>query len=240
VYNGKAIKVEIVSGGSSGGTTGEIRNIDTSGTLHITVQDDNGDDQEYEVDDSVDVYNRDGDRIDFDELDDGEYVSLELDSDDVVTRIEVTEEDNVSGTVTYLKTGSSPRIRVDEDGGGENSYYIDSSARYYLDGSRISLSEIPVGCEVELTLESSKVTRIDITEYEDITVEGEITSVSASRERVTIRQDSGNEFTYTLGSGNRLSDDDGSTLDLSDLIEGWKVKIVLRSGEIYRLDVTSK
>ncbi|MHB1044059.1 MAG: S-layer homology domain-containing protein, partial [Eubacteriales bacterium] len=37
VYNGKAIKVEIVSGGSSGGTTGEIRNIDTSGTLHITV-----------------------------------------------------------------------------------------------------------------------------------------------------------------------------------------------------------
>lgn len=240
VYDDRALKVEILSGSNEGDVSGEIRDIDSTGTLHITVRDDDGDSQEYEVDEDVRVY-RDGDRIDFEDLDEGEYVSLDIDSSDVVTRIEVIEENDstVSGTVTDLSTGLRPRIRIEEDG-SVTSYYIDADARYYRDSDRIDLSEIPIGCEVELTLENGKAARVEITDDEDITVEGKITGVSTSRKRVTIRQESGNEFSYTLGSSYRLRDENGDTLALGDLENGRTVKIQLRGGDIYRLEVMDK
>ncbi|MCL6634810.1 MAG: S-layer homology domain-containing protein [Peptococcaceae bacterium] len=222
--------------------SGEIQSIDKGGVLHVTVRDSAGDDWEFAVDSGVDVY-RDGDRIDFADLSGNDFVIVKLGSRGKATRIEVTDEDSastVSGTVTALTTGSSPRITVKKSNGSESRYSIASTAKYYRDGSRVSISELPVGCEVKLTLADGKAGKVEITDDQDITLEGEITGISTSRGRITIRQDSGNEFTYYLAGGARLRDEDGSTLTISELRTGWEVEIQLRDGEIYRLNVKDK
>ncbi|MHB8986999.1 MAG: S-layer homology domain-containing protein [Eubacteriales bacterium] len=220
---------------------GVIRSVDKSGTLHITIRNDGGYDKQYEVKDDADVY-RNNEKVTYESLNTGEYVCLDFNYRDQVLRIEVTEEGDsiVNGTVTDLSTGSSPRIQVKKSGGSESRYYIADNARYYNNSERINLSDIQIGSEVKLTLENGEVTKIDIIDEEDITVMGEITAISTSRERLTIRQDSGNIFSYYLGSSSRLRDEDGGTIDLNDLEEGWEVEIELRSGDIYRLDVTNK
>lgn len=220
---------------------GEIRSVDKSGTRHITIRNDGGDDKQFEVKDDADVY-RNNEKVTYESLNTGEYVCLDFNYRDQVLRIEVTEEGGsiVNGTVTDLSTGSIPRIQVKKSGGSESRYYIADNARYYNNSERINLSDIQIGSEVKLTLENGEVTKIDIIDEEDITVTGEITAISTSRERLTIRQDSGNIFSYYLGSSSRLRDEDGGTIDLNDLREGWEVEIELRSGDIYRLDVTNK
>lgn len=215
---------------------GEIEELDTRGTWGITIRDEDGDVEEYEVDEDV-VVKRDGDEIDFDELDEGEWVRLELDDDDIVVQIEVTDEDSltVTGTVTGLDTGSSPEITIKKSSGSEVSYDISDDVDCIRDGDSIDLDEIVIGAEVEVRVRDGEADRIEVLNDEDITVEGEITDVSTSRGRIRIVQDNGNEFTYYLADGCKLYDEDGDRIDLDEVEEGWDVEIRLEDGEIKRL-----
>ncbi|NPV73042.1 MAG: hypothetical protein HPY89_04490 [Pelotomaculum sp.] len=230
------IYIEVDEDEDSSEVEGEIEELDTRGTWGITIRDGDGDVEEYEVDEDV-VVKRDGDEIDFDELDEGEWVRLELDDDDIVVQIEVTDEDSltVTGTVTGLDTGSSPEITVEKSSGSEVSYDISDDVDCIRDGDSIDLDEIVIGAEVEVRVRDGEADRIEVLNDEDITVEGEITDVSTSRGRIRIVQDNGNEFTYYLADGCDLYDEDGDRIDLDEVEEGWDVEIRLEDGEIEKL-----
>ncbi|BAF60792.1 hypothetical membrane protein [Pelotomaculum thermopropionicum SI] len=230
------IYIEVDEDEDSSEVEGEIEELDTRGTWGITIRDEDGDVEEYEVDEDV-VVKRDGDEIDFDELDEGEWVRLELDDDDIVVQIEVTDEDSltVTGTVTGLDTGSSPEITIKKSSGSEVSYDISDDVDCIRDGDSIDLDEIVIGAEVEVRVRDGEADRIEVLNDEDITVEGEITDVSTSRGRIRIVQDNGNEFTYYLADGCKLYDEDGDRIDLDEVEEGWDVEIRLEDGEIKRL-----
>ncbi len=220
---------------SSDDLEGKIRNLDTSGTYGITIRDDDGDEEDYVVESDVTVY-RDDSRIDFDELDKGERVRLGLNSKGRVTYIEVVSgsgDTTISGTVVELVTGNSPLIRIEKSSGTKSQYDIEDDVDYYRDGERIDLEDIVIGSEVEVRLENREIVKIEVTNDEDITLEGTVTSVFT--ERVRIKQVSGNSFTYDLAENARLRDDDGDSIDLEDIDEDWEVELELRDGEIYRL-----
>ncbi|MCL6635513.1 MAG: S-layer homology domain-containing protein [Peptococcaceae bacterium] len=236
IYDNKAVRIEILSGGA---LVGEIRSLDTSGTWGITIRDDDGNRVTYEVDDDVDV-ERDGDDIDFDDLDTGERVRLILDSDGVVTEIEVLNEggdddETLSGTVTDLDSGSTPEITIEDEDGDERSYDISDDAEVTRDGDDIGLDDILIGSEVEIEVEDGEVVRIEVTDDKDITVEGEVTRVYTSSEKITIKQSNGNTFTFYLKDGARLRDRNGNSIDLEDVKTGWDVEIELEDGKVKRL-----
>jgi len=232
-----ALDIEIETPGSDT-IEGEITRIDSTGTWHITIEDEDGDEEEYPVRKDVEV-ERDGEELDFGDLDPGGWVRLELDDGEVV-RIEVLEDHwyTVEGTVTDLDTGGTPEITVERSSGTKVTYDLADDVEVVKGGDERDLDEIILGSEVRLRLEGAEVVKIEILDDEDITVEGEITKIYTSTRKLTIRQAHGEKFTFRLASGAVLRDRDGYSIDLEDLQVGWEVKLELEDGEVTRLDVT--
>ncbi|MDD4238264.1 MAG: S-layer homology domain-containing protein [Desulfotomaculaceae bacterium] len=215
---------------------GKIYNLDTSGTYGITIRNDDGEKYTYKVVDDVDVYDGNSD-LDFDELETGDEVRLELDDDGWADEIEFLDSDQSTeeGIISGLKNGSSPRLWLTNSDDDEERYDISDDIECTRDGDSIDLEDIVIGSEAEIEIEDDEVVTIEIIDDEDITIEGEIVDVRVSSERIKIEQDSGNQFTYYLKSGASLKDSDGDSIDLEDVEEGWDVELRLSSGKIYRL-----
>ncbi|HOV78956.1 MAG TPA: S-layer homology domain-containing protein [Bacillota bacterium] len=232
------IYIEVLDEDDNGEIEGEIEELDTSGTWGITIVDDDGDTEEYTVDDDVEV-ERDGRTIDFEDLDEGEWVRLELNSRDIVVGIEADEEVSIiKGVVKDLTTDSSQVIirLVREDNGRTAQYDVTSDTVCARDDDDIDLDEVIIGAEVEVRVRDGEAERIKVTNDEDITVEGEVTSVDTSRERITIRQVNGNKFTFDFAADYDLEDDEGDRItELDDVEEGWDVKLELENGEVEKL-----
>ncbi|MBC7105020.1 MAG: S-layer homology domain-containing protein, partial [Firmicutes bacterium] len=231
-YEGHALEVEIETSGSNT-VEGEVTDIDSAGTWHITIEGEDGDEEEYRVDKNAEV-ERDGEEIDFEDLEVGEWVELELDEDDVVIRIEVSEDGRraIEGTVTDLDTGRTPEITVRRGSGSKATYDLADDVEVERDGDELDPDEIILGSEVRLWLEGDEVVKIEILDDEDITVEGEITRVYISSRKLTIRQSHGEEFTFRLASDAVLRDAGGRTIEPEDLEEGWEVELELEDGEV--------
>jgi hypothetical protein len=218
---------------------GEIRDVDTIGTLGIAIRNDDGHTTEYVVSDGVEA-EQEGDSIDFSDLDEGVRVRLKLDSRDRVYFIEVIagEYSVIEGTVDELVTDRSPFIRIIKSNGTRTQYDIDRNAGYYQDGKRIDLNDIVIGAEVKARVnENDEVTRIDITNDEDIALEGTVIYVSDSDNRIRIEQVSGSRFTYYFANDPDLEDEAGANIAIEDIEEESEVRIELEKGEITSLNV---
>jgi len=231
----RVVYIEIV-GSESYKLTGEIRELDTTGTFGITIRNDDRDTLDYVVESDVEVL-QDGSHIDFDELSIGDWVKLELNSKDHVDYIEVVDEDEstVSGEVADLITGDSPKIIIKKSGGDKKRYNIADSVAIEKDDESLRLRDIVIGSEVKVRVGSGKVKKIEVVDDEDITVSGTVTKVSTSSKKITIEQVSGNEFSYYLSSGAVLKDSSNRSIDLYDVEEDWEVELKLAGGKISRL-----
>jgi hypothetical protein len=218
---------------------GEIRDIDTIGTLGIAVRNADGDTTEYVVTKGVEV-EQNGDSIDFNDLDVKEWVRLKLDSRDRVYFIEIIEEEYsvITGTVDDLVTGRSPFIRIKKSGGTRIQYDIDNNTNYYKDGNEIDLEDIVIGSKIKASVsEDDIVMRIHVTNDEDIALEGTVINVSERDNKIRIEQVSGNRFTYYFADDPDLEDEDGDNIEIEDIEEESEVMIELEDGEITRLEV---
>ena len=218
---------------------GEIRDIDTIGTLGISIRDAEGDTSEYAVTEDVEV-EQNGDSIDFDDLDVEEWVRLKLDRRDRVYFIEVIGEEYsvITGTVDDLVTGRTPFIRIIKSSGTRTQYDIDNNTDYYKDGDKIDLEDIVIGSEIKAGVsEDDTVIRIDVTDDKDITVEGTVIYVSEGDNKIRIEQASGNRFTYYFADDPNIEDKDGYIINIDDIEEDVEVEIELTDGEVSRLKV---
>lgn len=221
---------------------GKIKDLDTIGSLGISIRCDNGDTEEYVVDDDVEV-KRDGDDIDFDDLEEGEFVELKMDSRDRVFFIEAIDEYSViKGTVNDLITDSSPKkIRIKKSSGAKSQYDIARNVDYYREGRSIDLEDIVIGSEVDVRVDDDKrAIRIEVTNDEDITIEGTVVYVSERDNKIKIEQVSGYRFTYNFARKPVLKDKDGDSIDLEDLEDiddDSEVTIILKNGKVSSLKV---
>ncbi|MDF9407019.1 S-layer homology domain-containing protein [Pelotomaculum isophthalicicum JI] len=227
--------IEIV-GSESNKLTGDIRELDTAGTLGITIRNDDGDTLDYVVESDVEVV-RDGSHIKFNVLSIGDRVKLELNSVNRVDYIEVVDEYNstVNGKIADLITGSSPFIIIEKNDGSKSRYYLADNVTIDRDGESLHLRDMVIGSEVEAQIGNGKAKNIEIINDEDITVSGTVTYVSTSSKKITIKQLSGNEFSYYLRDGASLIDNSSHNISLYDVDEGWDVQLVLVGGKVSRL-----
>ncbi|MFX4262431.1 S-layer homology domain-containing protein [Pelotomaculum propionicicum] len=216
---------------------GEIRDLDTIGTMGIVIRNDDGKTTEYVVIDDVKV-ERDGDRIDFDDLDEGDWVRLELNSRDQVCYIEANEEySNAEGTVDDLAKDGRKLIRIRRSSGNRVQYDIADGADFYRYGDRISLDDIVIGSYVEVLLDDDEVIKIEVINDRNITLEGSVIYVNERDKKLRVEQVSGNRFTYGLADDPDLKNHGGYSIDLDDIEEDWEVRINLEDGEITTLTV---
>jgi len=232
------------SSDSSGATEGEVTYIKTSGTEKITIEDDDGDDHTYYIDDDVTV-KEDGATRNLSYVKKGMYVDLTLDSSDRVTRIEIEESDDtdeVEGEVTDVRTSGNERITIEEDDGDTEYYYIDNDVIIREDGSSRDLSYIDQGMYVVLTLDSNdRVTRIEIEDSDNDNadeVEGEVTDIDISgTERITIEEDDGDRDSYYIDD-DVIIREDGVSRNLSYIDEGMYVELTLNnSNRVTRIEI---
>lgn len=153
-------------------------------------------------------------------------VKLEFYRDEVV-EIEVIDPDEgeFEGTVTDVDTRRE-RITIEKESGYEQTYDV---------GRKVDLEDIIIGSEVELIVEDGEVTDINVLNKRDITVQGEITSLKSSR--ITIVQDSGNEFTFDLARDLVVKDRKGKEIDYDDLKTKWEVELQLKRGDVVQIKV---
>lgn len=215
---------------------GEVTDVDDSGTWGITIEEDN-DEETYEVSDEVDV-DEDGSSRDFDDIRDGDYVQLIIDNDaDEVIAISILDESEQDGSYEGTVTG----LDLDDDeitikDGSSKTYALARDVTVEKDNDDMDLDEILIGAKVEVTVEDGEVTEIEITDDEDITVEGEMVTVGSNY--IELEQENG-EHRLSFASNVRFIDDEGDTIDEDDLddYEDEDVSIELRDGKIYRLKV---
>ncbi|MCL6611449.1 MAG: S-layer homology domain-containing protein [Peptococcaceae bacterium] len=206
----------------------------------ITLLEDNGRRKEYEVKLGAPI-RKGNDTVRLDELKQGDRVRFKLGSDGKITEISATGEGvrGVSGKVTDLRPGSSPRIYVDS-----HRYYIADNARITRDGDRIDLEDIMIGAEVSLELDDDDTAvEIEVTDDEDITVEGTVTDVDEDDGKITIEQSNGLEFTLRVSSSCTFYDQTSSSSgisDLDDIRRGWEVRLYLDNGRVRSIRVTDR
>lgn len=216
----------------------EVRTVDSYYRM-ITVLNGNTR-KEYEVETSA-VITKGNDTVRIDSLKQGDRITFKVGNNGKIKEIQAVGEGvkRVSGKVTDIKTGSNPRIYVDS-----TRYYIDSNADVTRDGDDIDLDDIMIGSEVALDLdEDDMVAAIEVTDDQDITVEGTVTDVDESRNRITIEQASGQEFTLRVNSNCSFRDSTSSSSSIShlgDIRDGWDVKLYLENGKVTTIRVMDR
>jgi hypothetical protein len=216
---------------------GEIRDLDVIGAYEITIRNDKGSVFNYDVVEDVDV-EWNGDRLYFDDLKKGQQVRLELNSSGRVDYIEVMEQySSVAGKVSDLMNDGSPFIRVQKSTGITGQSDLTNDTDYYKDGDRVNIEDIVIGSEVEVRVYDDNVTRLEVTNDENIIIEGTFIYVYDSNEKIRIEQVSGNSFSYDLADDPILRDNNGFDIDLDEIDEDSDVRIDLENGEITSLTV---
>jgi predicted RNA-binding protein len=235
--NNRVTYIELESTSSSTSKlTGEIWDMETTGTLRITIVNDDRDRLTYVVDSDVEV-RRDNSFINFNRLTVGERVKLELNSRDRVNYIEVVagDYDSIKGDITDLVIGSSPQVFLKRSNGSVNRYYISDRAVIRVDGENVRLRDIMIGSYAELRLERGDVVRIDVIDDKDVNVSGTVANINTNNSRITIKQLNGNEFTFTLTNNADIRDDRDRKISLHDVRDGWSVTLELSNGRVSRL-----
>jgi len=217
----------------------EIRTVDPYYRL-ISISDSNFNRKEYEVD--LQALIRKGNRtIPINDLKVGDEVSIKVGDNGKVTQIVMDDNSLLTlyGTVTDLWVGSYPRIYIDSI-----KYTIPSGIPINRNGSSISLKDIMLGSRVKFKLDNyNAVYSIEITDDQNITVEGLVTGISLASRKITLELQNRLEYTLPLTSDCIIYDQTYTTssqLRLEDVSRGWSVKAYLSGGGVKELKVVSR
>lgn len=234
----KAVTIKLIDGSSSSDLEGEVIDLDTSGDYSIRIEKYNGSKKTYDVKASVDVYDQDGDDQDFDQIKEGDYVRLKLNSSDDVTRIDTLDVKLVEGEVTNVDNSGSWGISIKKSNGSEYDYSVNSKVKVWEDSLSRDFDDIDKGDNVRLLINSDDdvyiINILDGSAASDGTYDGVITSLDIDEDKLTIKKNS-KSTTYTLS--NDVEVDNGDKY-LEDILIGCEVEIEVDNGKVDKIKIT--
>jgi len=218
----------------------QIRTVDPEYLMVALLNLDNNVRKEYAIESDA-VIRKGTELLTLESLKKGDLAKVTINADGKISAIvfPVPGEQTISGTVTGLKTGSSPSLIM------EGETYIVSPLAYITRNNKdVDLSSIMIGSEVKLTLENDNtVTGIEVTVDRNIWITGETLLVSSTAGKILIEQDSGLQFTIPLSESCTFSDEVSASdiTSLSDIKSGWILNMYLNSeGYAEQIKVTKK
>ncbi len=223
---------------------GEVTALDTY-DLTIRVKDSRDKSKTYDVISKVSVL-EDSKSRSFRYISKGDDVRLLLNEDGEVFLINIltgsssNKDGTYSGVITDLDIDDE-KITL-EKSGKKTSYNLEEDVTVRGNNNGNSLEKIIIGSEADLRIEDSLVTRITITEQEDITIEGKLDKINASR--IYLIQDNGTRngvrHLFILDKNVTVKDAKGKSISLSKLNDdysGETVIVELDGGEADRITV---
>lgn len=243
---GDVVKVISVSGeareiifGEMVINTGQVRTVDVLYRMVAILDYDRSTRKEYEVEPYAAI-KKGIDLVPLDYLKQGDLVRARIGANGKITEITAATagEQTLSGYVTDWRLGSNPRIYVDR-----SIYDVSRSASVTRYGYNITMDDILIGARVTLKLNRENiVTGIEIINDNNISVEGIVTEVGYSGERIRIEQPSGLSFSFQVAAGCYFRDLVASATlsSLADVRRGWNVQLYLSNNKVTELKVTGK
>lgn len=218
-------KPSSITTGELGGTVYRLTNDrNDQRNWRITIRHFDGERKEYNVTENVMVYDADGKRINFWQLnrDDQDTVILSLDRRGNVEIIQLA--DSYLGNITYL---DDREIKIDRRA-------IDLPRRF-------DISNYIIGSKVLAYVHDRELKLIEVLDEENYTAPGKISSVSERNREITINQDSGNSITFDVHRRVEIRDRvDQRDLSLDDLRRNWEVRLDIENSVVVRIYIDKK
>ena len=221
--------------------TGTVRQIELGSTVRLTIRDWTGVDWTYAIASDCEVL-RNGVRISPGDIRVGQRVELRV-VDERVTRVTVLEEvvtADKEGVVTEVITGATPqRITIRLSNGSLFTAAIAQGVVVRKNGVAITLSDVKVGDQVEITLTDGYVSRIEV-QVEVVEVEGTVTEVyTGTPRRITVRKAGGSLVSVAVDSNARVTFR-GENIAFSSLRVGDCVEVRIADSVAFEIVVTER
>lgn len=218
---------------------GEIYKLDTSGDYGITIRNSSGERFSYDVVDDVEVYDGNSE-LDFDELNIGDEVRLELDSKGQVDEIEVLEasDSELEGEIYDLDTSGTYGITIRNDSGKRFSYDVLDDVDVYDGNKDLDFDELEDGDEVRLRLDDEGwVEEIEVLDSEQSTEKGVISGLrTGTSPRLWLTDSDDDEERYDISDDVECTRD-GDSIDLEDIIIGSEAEIEIEDDEVVTIEI---
>ncbi|GAB6159011.1 hypothetical protein JCM39194_22110 [Desulfotomaculum varum] len=239
--NGEVSQIKVTEI-KTGIVKGEVLSIKTTGSKKITIEDSRGKENSYSLISGVTV-KESSKSCSLSDVEEGQTVTLTLNRDNEVTKIviEKSDENEIDGEVTNIKTTGSKKITIEDSRGKSKTYYLASRVTVKEGSKSASLSDVEEGQDVTLTLNSDdEVTKIVINSGTGSeTVSGRVTgiTISSKRKEVAVKLNSGKEKTYNLAKSCTVKEN-GKTRSIDDVEEDMRVKLTLNSkDEVTKIEI---
>ncbi len=193
----------------------------------------------YNLKDDLKIYNENGSKIDWDDLDEKMGIELWLDSNGDLAEVHVLPQgEYLYGTITNLKVVGAKKITLENEDGDDHTFDMASQVYVSNNDTAKELFDLETDMDVFLLLNSDEqVVRVEIMVNSTSDVSGEITDLKTSGEMYIVVKNSQGNKKYFL--------DDNVTVNkgtedkpLSYLSEGMKVELTLdRNDKVNKVNV---
>lgn len=153
----------------------------------ITVKDKDGDEEDYELNEDVDI-RKNGKSADINDLKKGDEVTVTLEYNKVVGITAKSVKKDVSGTIKTLIFSDTPAaITIADEDGGEQTFSITPDTEIVKDRKQITVYDLRVGDYVDMEVESDEAISIDVTTREvKIPVQGIVQYIHSKAEVIVL------------------------------------------------------
>lgn len=192
----------------------------------------------YDLDEQIEIF-KDSQHQELDDLKRGDYINFALADNQKVISIEILDEKEgeFTGTILYLGTAEQPFLALRTAGGLELEYEIKRDASMFRYGDKINLEDIVPGAKVRIKVDEGKVSKIEVMDDQNITVEGRVVNINKEKDRLTL-EISGRKYSYSLSFDLTVFDQNGKIIDLSSVID-YRIEAKLKDGRIIEITVKS-
>ncbi|NTW04677.1 MAG: S-layer homology domain-containing protein [Peptococcaceae bacterium] len=204
----------------------------------ISLKDDDDKSSIFDVINNPRITDNDGERVFLDDLNNGDYIEIILDSYGKVKEIKVgiDSANDLEGRVSSIRISGEKRIVIKDNDEESHTYSMSDSVRVDGLSSNDEITDINIGMWVKLTLDSNgEVRNVEII-GEDV-LEGQVTGIWNDSRKIRIEKSDGEEKTYYISDV--LSVFEGSTSrTLNSIEDGDWVRLYLNSDlKVSRIEI---
>ncbi|WP_425446205.1 S-layer homology domain-containing protein [Dethiothermospora halolimnae] len=173
------------------------------------------------------------------DIDEGDYVEIQVKKSKIVDIEGIREDKDVEGYITEIEIEDNPSVIIKNKDGQENKYYILDDVYVERNDKKVRVETLRVGDQVELKLKYNKVKSIEAEATEEDN-EGIIKSINISElSQITIIDKDDKKVTYDLPKDATIEIDDDLE-SIYDLRNGYYVELEVESGKVRKLEAESR
>ncbi|WP_422447198.1 S-layer homology domain-containing protein [Thermoanaerobacterium sp. DL9XJH110] len=164
IAGGKVVKIEAESAQKE--VKGIVENISfLSKNPVITVEDEDGDTQDIEIDGDVSI-KRNGRSADIDELKKGDEVDITLEYNKAIKIVAKSVKRDTSGRIKSITLSDNPSITIIDEDGEEITFYVTSNTDITQDSKEIKIYDLKPDYQVDIRAEGDEATSIKVTAWQ--------------------------------------------------------------------------